>query len=133
MDSQDAIDPLSALPVEFQHGLDQLDQRRYFECHETLEVIWRREKGPVREVYQGVLQIAVGCYHLVERHNWVGAVNKLDAGVERLRKSKQFIRFSLEPLIGQAQAFSAHLKQIGRDRVTLYDESLLPKAPFISL
>ena len=133
MDRQDAIYPLSALQAQFRLGLDQLDQGHYFECHETLEVMWRGEKGPLREVYQGVLQIAVGCYHLVKRHNWVGATNKLDAGAERLRKSRQIIRFSLEPLIEQAGKLSAHLKQIGPDRVTWYDESFLPRKPFISL
>src|SRR5579864_4347401 len=72
------------LPEAFYQALEEFNRREYFECHETLEALWIPEKRSVREIYQGVLQIAVGCYHLTARANWVGAVNKLEAGARRL-------------------------------------------------
>ena len=69
-----------ALPREFYAGLAQFNSREYFQCHETLESLWIAERGPVRELFQGVIQIAVGCYHLIARNNFHGATRKLDAG-----------------------------------------------------
>jgi hypothetical protein len=45
----------------------------YFEAHEALELAWRDERGPVRELYRGVLQVAVAYYHIL-RGNYPGAV-----------------------------------------------------------
>ncbi len=75
------------LPAAFYEALDQFNQEKYFECHETLEKLWIADKTETRQVYQGVLQIAVGCFHLVVRSNRIGAVNKLDAGARRLEQA----------------------------------------------
>jgi hypothetical protein len=32
-------------------GIEQFNQREYFECHETLELIWHAEPGPIRTLY----------------------------------------------------------------------------------
>ncbi len=53
-------------------GLELYNAREYFECHEVLENAWRAEKGPIRELYRGILQVAVGYYH-IQRGNYVGA------------------------------------------------------------
>ena len=68
------------LPAAFYTGLTQFNQRDYYACHETLEALWIPERRSVRELYQGVLQIAVGCYHLTARANFIGATRKLDEG-----------------------------------------------------
>lgn len=53
-------------------GIQLFNQGKYFEAHEALEAAWRAEPGPVRELYRGILQVAVACHHL-ERGNLVGA------------------------------------------------------------
>ncbi len=53
-------------------GLELFDARDYFEAHEALETAWREESGPVRDLYRGILQVAVGYYHLL-RGNYIGA------------------------------------------------------------
>ncbi len=74
----------SQLPAAFSVALAEFNRGDYYRCHETLEALWIPEKGAVRELYQGVLQIAVGCYHLTRRANRVGAVRLLDRGARRL-------------------------------------------------
>ncbi len=76
-----------SLPLPFYEALDQFNSAQFFLCHETLEKLWIAEKSALREIYQGVLQIAVGCFHLKERANRVGAVNKLNAGARRLERA----------------------------------------------
>lgn len=123
----------SRLPVAFYDGLDELNRGEYFACHETLERLWLAEKGAVREVYQGVLQIAVGCYHLTARTNWIGATRKLDEGARRLERAglggdSTQCGVDWTGLIASADALQAHLREIGPANVTAFDRSLLPQA-----
>jgi predicted metal-dependent hydrolase len=62
----------------------QFNEGAYFRCHETLEVLWQDEPGPLRAVYQGVLQIGIGLLHW-QRGNHRGARILLRRGNELLR------------------------------------------------
>jgi predicted metal-dependent hydrolase len=53
-------------------GLELFNAREYFEAHEALETAWREETGPVRELYRGILQVAVAYLH-IQRSNFLGA------------------------------------------------------------
>ena len=60
------------LPEAVLLGLACFNAGKYFEAHEHLELAWRAEKGPIRELYRGILQVGVGYYHL-KRGNLAGA------------------------------------------------------------
>lgn len=121
-------------PPELYHALTQLNAREYFECHETLEALWLAEKGEIREVYQGILQIAVGCYHLVERANYRGAVNKLNQGARKLaRWPPQMDGVRLDLLIQSAERLRSHAIELGPDHISEYDRSLMPLIVALSL
>lgn len=64
-------------------GIDEFNRHEYYACHDTLESLWMDSVEPDKKFYQGVLQIAVGCYHL-HNHNWKGAVILLGEGIGRL-------------------------------------------------
>lgn len=68
-----------AAPEGLRAGIGQFNRGEYWECHETLEEIWRAEPDPVRYLYQGILLAGVGLYHL-RRGNRRGALSKLRAG-----------------------------------------------------
>lgn len=141
------------LPTAFYEALDEFNRGEYFACHETLEALWIPERRPIREVYQGVLQIAVGCYHLTARANWVGAVNKLDAGARRLERAGVLQASESLPVtegssletqddglygvdwntfLAAADRLQAHLRTLGRDRIAFYDRLLLPTIRYTS-
>mgnify|MGYP001386815781 FL=1 len=61
------------LPETVLHGLACFNAGDYFEAHEYLETAWRAEKGPIRDLYRGILQVGVGYYHL-QRGNLTGAI-----------------------------------------------------------
>ncbi len=65
-------------------GISEFNQQEFYACHDTLEAIWMEAPESDRRFYQGILQVAVGCYHL-GNHNWRGAVISLGEGVKRLR------------------------------------------------
>ncbi len=60
------------LPDTVLRGLEYFNAGEYFEAHEFLETAWRAEKGPIRDLYRGILQVGVGYYHLT-RGNLTGA------------------------------------------------------------
>ncbi|HLV82087.1 MAG TPA: DUF309 domain-containing protein [Chthonomonadaceae bacterium] len=132
------------LPAAFYTALEQFNQGEYFACHETLEALWIPEMRSVREIYQGVLQIAVGCYHLTARGNWVGAVNKLEAGARRLERAGLVASpeegaeayglygVAWPQLIASADRLQRHLRELGRENVSAFDPSLLPLVEYCS-
>ncbi len=65
-------------PDGLRAGVDLFNRGEYWDCHETLEDIWRAEPDPVRYLYQGILLAGVGLYHL-RRGNRRGALSKLRA------------------------------------------------------
>ncbi len=67
------FDCQQALPPEVIKGLEFFNSGHYFEAHEELETAWRAEKGPIRDLYRGILQVGVGYYH-VQRGNFRGAL-----------------------------------------------------------
>jgi predicted metal-dependent hydrolase len=68
----------------FWQGIAEFNRQEFYACHDTLEALWMEATEPQKTFYQGILQIAVGCYHL-ENNNWRGAVILLGEGVRRLR------------------------------------------------
>jgi uncharacterized protein len=73
------------IPEEFWQGIDQFNRGEFYACHDTLEAIWIEAPVVDKKFYQGILQIAVGLYHL-GNHNWRGAVILMGEGLNRLRE-----------------------------------------------
>lgn len=64
------LHPLALRGIEFYNAGD------YFQAHEELELAWREERGPIRDLYRGILQVGLGYYHIL-RLNYPGAVKML--------------------------------------------------------
>ena len=64
-------------------GIALFNERRFYEQHEVIEHEWHAERGPIRRLYQGILQVGVGFYHALNG-NQKGAVLLLTDGVEKL-------------------------------------------------
>ena len=71
------------LPSEFWQGVAQFNRGDFYACHDTIEALWHESGELEKDFYQGILQVAVGCYHL-QNDNWRGAVVLLGAGASRL-------------------------------------------------
>jgi predicted metal-dependent hydrolase len=64
-------------------GIDEFNERLFFECHETLEEIWLEEHGEDRLFYQGLIQVAAG-YLKWEQGVLIGAIKLWQRGLEKL-------------------------------------------------
>jgi predicted metal-dependent hydrolase len=112
-------------------GIAQFNTGDYWECHETLEDLWRPEPDHIRYLYQGILQVGVGCYHL-RRGNWRGAVNKLRSGIAYLAPSAPTcLGVDVARLRDEAGALLAALDALGPERVGEYDAGRLPSVRMV--
>ena len=64
-------------------AIEQFNAGEFFDQHETFEDMWRAETEDIRFLYQGILHVGVGFYHL-QKGNYHGVVTKLGTGVAML-------------------------------------------------
>ncbi len=107
-------------------GVDQFNRREYFAAHETLEELWNAEPDVCRVLYKGILQIGVGCYHLL-RGNQRGALLKLRSGSEYLTSfTPRCMGIEVGRLITDARALLNAVEAAGPDGLANIDRALLP-------
>ncbi len=70
-------------------GAAHFNAGRFFEAHEAWEEIWRSTTPEPRELWRGLIQVAVGLYHYVERGNPGPARRVLDRGLSRIEPYPQ--------------------------------------------
>lgn len=68
----------------FREGRELFHARRYFDCHEVWEDLWRQSAGPEKQLLQGLIQAAVGGHHW-QRGNAVGARRVWERSLRNLR------------------------------------------------
>lgn len=107
-------------------GIELFNHHEYFECHEVLENEWNLERDAVRTVYKGILQVGVGCYHLL-RHNYRGAVAKLRSGADYLEPfAPACMGVDLALLIAEARRLLVAVEAAGPGQTAAVDRALLP-------
>jgi predicted metal-dependent hydrolase len=115
---------------EFWQGIEQFNQEEFYDCHDTLEAIWMDAIATDKNFYQGILQIAVACYHL-GNYNWRGAVTLLGEGVRRLSYFQpSYANIDVSALVSQSYELLQQLQQIEPDRVQFFVENLSQNQPF---
>jgi predicted metal-dependent hydrolase len=67
----------------YERGLVEFNDGRYFDCHDTLEELWMDMRGRPRRYLQGLIQAAVGLYHIYSG-NLTGAYSQLTKSLEKL-------------------------------------------------
>ena len=113
----------------WRRGVAQFNAGEYWACHETLETLWRAELRPVRDLYQGILQIAVAFYHL-ERGNIAGAVKVFRRGLPRLRDLPEECQgVTVAALYRAARAVYDRTLTLGPDRAAELTQALPQIAP----
>ncbi len=107
-------------------GIEQFNRREFFEQHETLEILWRAERDPVRYLYQGILLVGVGIYHL-RRGNYHGAVTKLSTGLRLLRWFQPVCQgVDVSRLIADAERARTRIEELGPARLGEFGDELIP-------
>ena len=109
-------------------GIQEFNRREFFECHETIEAVWKEETRPIRLLYQGILQFGVALYH-VERGNWRGAMKVLARAMPKLAHFSQngtCMGIYVGPLLADARRIHQHLVRLGPEQIGEFDTDLFP-------
>jgi predicted metal-dependent hydrolase len=110
-------------------ALQQFNQQEFYTCHDLLEALWMDAYYPEKTFYQGLLQIAVGLYHLGDR-NWKGSMILLGEGISRLRDFQpEYMDINVSKLIQDSAELLNKIQKSGKEEL----EVLTFKLPEIEL
>ena len=114
-------------------GIEEFNRGEFFEQHETLEAAWIEEEDPVRYLYQGILQIGVGFYHL-SRGNSYGARRLWLRGMALLESFRpSCMNVDVDALIAETRRCVEKLDRIGITGSAAFDETLIPKVRWVEI
>jgi len=115
------------LPDLVLQGIEEFNRGEFYECHEYLEEAWMQESGRIRYLYQGILQVGVGFYHL-QNSNWRGATGLLRNGTVRLEEFEPVtLGLDVAKLVRESERCLQELESLGRERIGEFDASKIPK------
>jgi predicted metal-dependent hydrolase len=124
----DRAELLQALQVQV--ALDYFNDRRFHECYEALERIWRVSGAPDRSLWQGIIQIAGACEKLTGG-NWRGATSLFDTGLMLIEPYRPRHRgIDVDRLHRAGTACLDRLVKLGETRVGEFDLAALPRIEF---
>lgn len=67
-----------------ERGLALFNSRRFFEAHEAWEEAWLQERGELRVLLHGLIQVAAGCVKAFDHPRPNGATRLLATGLAKL-------------------------------------------------
>jgi rubrerythrin len=112
-------------------GLRLFNEGKFFEAHEALEIAWLEEKGKVRELYRGILQIAVVYLHAT-RHNYNGVIKVYERSQRWLKDWPDFCRgINIGQLQRDAKSVLDEINRLGTEQISQFDNSLLKPVRWI--
>jgi uncharacterized protein len=112
-------------------GIEEFNRGEFYECHEYLEEAWMQEPRRVRLLYQGILQVGVGFYHL-QNGNWRGATGLLRNGTQRLKEFEpSTLGIDVARLVRESERCLEELEDLGRERVREFDKSKIPRVEWV--
>ena len=119
------------LPAKAQDAVAEFNRGDFFEQHEHFEKAWLDEQRPVRDLYQGILQVGVA-FLQIEQDNWTGAIKLFRRGLPRLRDLPPVCQgIDVAALRAAATAIHQEITTLGPTRLHEFDRRRFPKIRLI--
>ena len=107
-------------------GIEEFNRQYFFEAHDLWEELWVGTVGHKRLFYQGLIQTAVGFYHLSNK-NYKGACSQFEKACRKLEEyspvcegiATSQLLASIQQCLGEARALRSG------DKVD-FDNTLIP-------
>jgi predicted metal-dependent hydrolase len=101
----------------FRRGVAEFNDGLFFECHDTLEELWTGLRGPSRDFFQGLIQVAVAFHHL-SNLNAGGASSMMERALGRFRAYPgRYFGFDLDAQRAELRAWRERLASAGWEQV----------------
>ena len=115
----------------FELGIAEFNEERFFECHDTFEFLWSEERGERKRFLQALIQGAVGLFH-AKRRNPNGAQSQLAKSIEKLSDfPPAYLGVDVASLRSGLAAFLASIRESAVKGSTDYDPALIPKIVYV--
>jgi predicted metal-dependent hydrolase len=115
------------LPTRARDGISLFNSGEFFDAHEALEDAWRDEENEIRDLYRGILQIAVAYFHIT-RGNYKGAVKMVERSQKWLVKWPEVCQgVDVKQLLEDANSAIHALKDLGEEDIAFFNRSFLKK------
>lgn len=106
-------------------GLLLFNQGEYWRAHEALEEAWREEKGQIRHLYRGILQVGVAYLH-IKRGNYDGAMKLYHRSIYWLDPFPKVCRgVDVGQLQADLEAAIVEMRRLGPEKMNQINLSLL--------
>lgn len=123
-------EPLSYYALK---GLEKFNRGEYFEAHDLLEIAWKEDHSPGRDLYRAILQVSVAYYQIL-RGNFNGAVKMFLRMRKWLDPLPDICRgINIEKLRQEVRAVHQELQKLGPERIVEFDQSMLKRVEYQEL
>lgn len=113
--------------IDISKGIELFNNADFFAAHDFFEELWIESEQKDRLFFQGMVQIAVGCYHLVSG-NYKGAQSQYRKATEKLNNYvPNYYGVDLELLLNQVDLIKRNIADHFVDRRNEINLELIPK------
>jgi predicted metal-dependent hydrolase len=124
--------------AEFAKAIREFNSWRFYDCHETLEDIWREcggkavgrnadERDELADFYQGIIKVAAGFHHLF-RGNHAGVLKVLGDAPRLLTPYRpRTLGVDVDQLLADVDRALAAIRGLGPERMGEFDRDLVPQ------
>jgi predicted metal-dependent hydrolase len=110
----------------FERGVEEFNGQFFFEAHDTWEELWRETSGPDKLFYQGLIQTAVGFYHLSNK-NYKGACSQFGKAISKLEQyMPTYHGLETEQLVDRLRLCSSDAERLSNGEATQFENSKIP-------
>jgi hypothetical protein len=115
----------SPLHPQARHGIQLFNEKQYFAAHEALEAAWKDTDDPLRDLYRGILQVAVVYYHIL-RGNYAGAIKVYQRSLKWLEPWPENCgELAIGQLRRDLEDVIAEVRRLGPDHLAGFDPQRL--------
>jgi predicted metal-dependent hydrolase len=118
-------------PEAFAEAIRQFNEWRFYDCHETLEDIWRElgaktSESQLANFYQGIIKAAAGYHHLL-RDNYEGTLKVLGDTFRLLEPYRpRTLGVDVDALLGAVRETLEQVQSLGPGGLRRFDRSRIP-------
>ncbi len=114
----------------FERGIEEFNRQFFFEAHDTWEELWMETTGNHRLFYQGLIQTAVGFYHLGNQ-NYKGACSQFGKALSKIEQYLPFFHDVNTKHLSEGIRECLHDAELLREgKTAAFDESKIPQIKF---